>query len=141
MISSGLPSGQVRELLPEEFISIPGAEPFERAFDYFGDGSLLLVLAEGHTKGHMVALVRTSGGGGRVVLAGDAGHHLRQLQDPGCMGERMEQDLGLARETISRLKGWEERGVRVFLAHADYGWKDWECVEGTDGVGVGAGAG
>lgn len=41
--------------------------------DVFGDGSVMMVQAPGHTPGHMVLLVKTKGSG-NVLLAGDMWH-------------------------------------------------------------------
>jgi N-acyl homoserine lactone hydrolase len=47
--------------------------------DVFGDGSVVLVPTPGHTPGHQSARVQTSSG--EVVLAGDACHMRRSLDD------------------------------------------------------------
>ncbi|ETS61324.1 hypothetical protein PaG_04534 [Moesziomyces aphidis] len=50
--------------------------PFDRAWDWFGDGSVVIASAEGHCHGHIVLLARTSPGPrpSYVLLSGDAAH-------------------------------------------------------------------
>ncbi len=52
------PSGNVRELSYEKDEWKPWG-PFEKAFDFFGDGSFWLVNAPGHMPGHLSGLART----------------------------------------------------------------------------------
>lgn len=39
--------------------NLPTGFPFEKAVDFFGDGSLLILDAPGHMPGHQMALART----------------------------------------------------------------------------------
>ena len=48
--------------------------PFDRAFDYFEDGSLYLIDTPGHMPGHLGALAHT-GDGEWVFTGGDCCHH------------------------------------------------------------------
>ena len=53
--------------------------PFPRAHDYFGDGSLYIVDAAGHLKGHINILARTSPTGSWIYLGADTAHDVRLL--------------------------------------------------------------
>ncbi|SPO26186.1 uncharacterized protein UTRI_02462 [Ustilago trichophora] len=50
--------------------------PFEKAWDWFGDGSVLIAAAEGHCHGHMILLAKTTSAPNPtyVLLSGDAAH-------------------------------------------------------------------
>ena len=77
--------------------------PFERAIDFYGDGSLYLIDAPGHLDGHLAAAARI-GPQTFVVLAGDA-CHARANYCPGhrMFGPVMHSHKELARDTIGRL--------------------------------------
>lgn len=102
--------------------------PFPKAFDFFGDGSFLLLDAPGHMPGHLMGLART-GSDEYVVMGGDCCHHRKIFTGEGKVGEghgpngaySMHKDLDTAKATIERLhelsKGEE---VLVCLAHDGY---------------------
>ncbi|CDU25624.1 uncharacterized protein SPSC_05795 [Sporisorium scitamineum] len=50
--------------------------PFERAWDWFGDGSVVVASAEGHCHGHMILLAQTTPhlNPTYILLTGDAAH-------------------------------------------------------------------
>ncbi|KZV89073.1 Metallo-hydrolase/oxidoreductase [Exidia glandulosa HHB12029] len=96
--------------------------PFERALDFFDDGSLYIVDAPGHIPGHINALVRTEGGW--VYLAGDTAHDIRLMT-----GERevlhdahygcAHVDKDVAVDHIRRVRSLKtDYGVEYILAHA-----------------------
>nr|VWP01496.1 N-acyl homoserine lactonase (AHL-lactonase) (Acyl-homoserine lactonase) (EC [Ganoderma boninense] len=61
--------------------------PFLHALDFHGDGSVYAVNAgHGHMPGHLNLLVRTSGDGGWIYLAGDSAHHWDLLNGGGGIG-------------------------------------------------------
>ncbi|KZV92074.1 Metallo-hydrolase/oxidoreductase [Exidia glandulosa HHB12029] len=96
--------------------------PFERALDFFGDGTLYIVDAPGHLPGHINALVRTEAGW--VYLAGDTAHDIRLMT-----GERevlhdahygcAHVDKDAAVDHIRRVRSLKtDYGVEYILAHA-----------------------
>jgi glyoxylase-like metal-dependent hydrolase (beta-lactamase superfamily II) len=92
---------------------------FDRALDFFGDGTLYLVDAPGHFEGHIAALVRISPGT-FVFLGGDTCHN-RQCYTPGTRltSARIHHDVEKARKTIEKLKAMNDTmdEVVVVLAH------------------------
>ena len=72
-----LDEARSRFLTHEEFNVSIG--PFPRAHDYFGDGSMYIIDAEGHLAGHINILARTSAMGSWIYLGGDTAHDLRLL--------------------------------------------------------------
>ncbi|KAJ2993456.1 hypothetical protein NUW58_g1836 [Xylaria curta] len=102
--------------------------------DLFKDGSLYVVDAPGHLPGHINLLARTLKDDGSttwVYLAGDTCHDRRILRGEKAIGEWLDvhgqvccihADRAKADETIERVRGLEERGVEVILAH-DVEWE------------------
>ncbi|KAI0317779.1 Metallo-hydrolase/oxidoreductase [Amylostereum chailletii] len=112
--------------------------PFERALDFFADGSLYLVDAPGHCPGHLNALVRTSADGGWIFLAGDSAHDWRIVRGEARIAVTRDAKSGAERcihhdrvvaqdhiERISKLLGVPR--LRALLAH-DAVW--WEANKG-----------
>ncbi|KAI0317781.1 Metallo-hydrolase/oxidoreductase [Amylostereum chailletii] len=107
--------------------------PFERALDFFGDGSLFIVEALGHMPGHVNVLARTSVDGAWVYLAGDSAHDWRLVEGTAKVAElhcadgvvlcghgnkvQAERHIGRIAELMKVPR------VRVMLAH-DLPW--WE---------------
>ncbi|KAI0694341.1 beta-lactamase-like protein [Cytidiella melzeri] len=92
---------------------------FERAVDFHGDGSLYLVDAPGHFRGHLAAVARVAPGR-FVFLGGDTCHNPQcYVSGRRLTGERIHHDVGRARETIGRLRRLSEEvdEVVVVLAH------------------------
>lgn len=93
--------------------------PYERAVDYYGDGSLYLVDSPGHTPGHMAAAARIAADS-FVFLAADACHN-RQCYNPGTrlISQRAHGDIEVARNTVQWLAelNKEHKNVVVILAH------------------------
>lgn len=76
-----------RETVEIDFITGPSCLSIHgcQAYDYFGDGSLYLLNAPGHTTGHLNALVRTTtsldeGQDTFLWLGGDTAHHCSVLR-------------------------------------------------------------
>ncbi|KZT36325.1 Metallo-hydrolase/oxidoreductase [Sistotremastrum suecicum HHB10207 ss-3] len=113
--------------------------PFERGYDFFGDGSLYLIDAFGHLHGHINVLVRTNATGDWLYLAGDSCHHAKLLTGEGeiaelhdhATGERMcaHVDKPKAEDHLRRIREAGALGVRVLLAH-DVQW--WQRNKGGD---------
>ncbi|KAF9059358.1 beta-lactamase-like protein [Rhodocollybia butyracea] len=104
---------------------------FTKAFDFFGDQSLLIIDAPGHFPGHLMALARvserpptnrtsTSGTSIYVLLAGDCCHN-RECYSPGTrlISQANYEDVAVARETVASLIRTvkEMPNVVVVLAH------------------------
>ncbi|KAF3005105.1 hypothetical protein E8E13_010048 [Curvularia kusanoi] len=103
-----------------------GLGAFERAWDVFGDGAAYLIDAPGHSAGHQMMLVRTTGGDGSsfVVLAGDCFHHPEILREPRRTARPpyskggMHTDPEAAMDTIYRTREFALRDeVWVVAAH------------------------
>ncbi|EKG09712.1 hypothetical protein MPH_13234 [Macrophomina phaseolina MS6] len=111
--------------------------PFERAMDFFGDGSFFVVQAPGHMPGNLCAVARVEGG--NWILLGSDCCHSRELLDgkfdfavfeaPNGVKMSLQSDIPAAKGTISRIKQLEDLGVHVALAH-DTTW----IKDGTDAV-------
>jgi len=139
MTESSFPDGRVHELTDAEFVpadQAPHIQPFERAVDFFGDGSFWLVDAPGHMGGHQVGLAKTERGW--VVLGGDSCHmceHLKQVTAERAgepvgrkMCGRMHSDEATAKKTIGKLVELREKGYRLALSHVgDY--QEWQLVD------------
>lgn len=63
-----------------EHADVDSFASFGRSFDLLGDGSIRLVSTPGHTLGHQ-SLVLRLGGGRELLLAGDAVHRRRAIDD------------------------------------------------------------
>lgn len=104
---------------------------FEKALDFFGDGSLYLIDTPGHLAGNISALCRTRTKNGEarwILLAGDCFHSQHFVSHPdtpfgtislvpsGCI----HVDPDAARDTIHKISVLRESDprVRVWAAHA-----------------------
>ncbi|THH02615.1 hypothetical protein EW026_g332 [Hermanssonia centrifuga] len=92
---------------------------FDRAIDFYDDGSLYFVDSPGHSPGHIAALARVAPNN-FVFLAGDTCHN-RECYVPGTrlISEENYADLEMARETVTRLvrMNKEVHNVVTILAH------------------------
>ncbi|KAL0252991.1 hypothetical protein SLS55_008444 [Diplodia seriata] len=110
---------------------------FDKAMDFFGDGSFVIIQAPGHMPGNLCAAACTPRGD--WVLLGSDCCHSRQLLDGSCefavfevgTGQKMclQADIPAAKETVRRIREFEEMGAHVALAH-DAQW----MKEGSDEV-------
>ena len=129
--------------------------PFERAHDYFGDGSLYLLDTPGHLVGHLGALVKT-GNDEWVFMGGDCCHHRSLLVGSRPMSVTLGPagqnsfhfDIPAAQSTIAKIRELNMTGqVFVALAHDSYlvdkmpeypnslnGWKTSEWKKGLDTI-------
>ncbi|KAF4547616.1 Metallo-beta-lactamase-like protein 2 [Elsinoe fawcettii] len=103
--------------------------PFDRAMDYFCDGSLQVLEAPGHMPGNLAAVLRLRGGH-RIVLGGDCCHS-REIMD----GQQdfatwytgdgrlcsLHEDISAAKATVDKLRMLEQEGAHIALAH-DVEW-------------------
>ena len=99
--------------------------PFARAYDYFEDGSFLILDAPGHMVGHLAGLARTASDEW-VLMGGDCCHHrailagTRQLSVTyGPSGQKSFHSFPqVAQSTIWNIRALEKQGsVLVALAH------------------------
>ncbi|UNI22996.1 hypothetical protein JDV02_008838 [Purpureocillium takamizusanense] len=102
--------------------------------DVFRDGSVYIVDAPGHLRGHINLLARTQtedGGCQWVYLGGDACHDRRILRKERAIGEWVDahgytccihEDRAQTEATLHRIRVLEEQGVEVILAH-DVEWE------------------
>jgi glyoxylase-like metal-dependent hydrolase (beta-lactamase superfamily II) len=83
--------------------------------DVFGDGSVLIKSAPGHTPGHQVLMVRLPRSGA-VVLSGDMVHLVYSWQKR--VVPSFNFDLGQSLRTIDQMKIYAEReGAQVWVNH------------------------
>lgn len=105
---------------------------FPRALDFFGDGSLYLVDAPGHTN----LLVRTSADGGWIYLAGDSAHDWSLIRGEGSMALRRDEagavkgaflhmNVQDAKDHIKKLATLTKvPRVRVVISHDKEWWEE-----------------
>lgn len=100
--------------------------PFERAYDFFHDGSFFLVDTPGHMPGHLGALALT-GLNEWVFMGGDCCHHRSLLVGArpmsvtcGPAGQKsFHKDPDVAADTIRKIRQLEQtEGGQVFVALA-----------------------
>ncbi|KAE8375353.1 beta-lactamase-like protein [Aspergillus bertholletiae] len=99
--------------------------PFERAMDFFGDGSFWVIQAPGHMPGNLCACARLATGEW-VMLASDCCHSRALLDGTKEFGAfeldgkimSLHTDIAAAQDTLARIRIMEkELGVHVSLAH------------------------
>ncbi|KAK7191705.1 hypothetical protein PSPO01_02154 [Paraphaeosphaeria sporulosa] len=101
--------------------------PFQKAMDFFGDGSFWVIQAPGHMPGNLCAAARLESGD--WVLLGsdcchsrgilDGTHEIAQFCVPHRQGTMsLHADIEAAKDTISKIRVLEkEHGFHVALAH------------------------
>ncbi|KPM40122.1 hypothetical protein AK830_g6428 [Neonectria ditissima] len=100
--------------------------PFDKAMDYFGDGSLWIIQAPGHMAGNLAAVVRKSPGN-HVILASDCCHSRDIFQGRKDIAEVtltdgssfcLHEDVLAARHTIDRLReAVDDYGMHMAMTH------------------------
>ncbi|SCV25115.1 uncharacterized protein FFB14_00008 [Fusarium fujikuroi] len=101
---------------------------FERALDYFGDGSLWVIDAPGHMPGNLAAAVKLQGIDEWVLLGSDCCHSMPLLRgteematyigQDGELKAYLQQDIPAAHKTIDNIRKLQaDYGVQVALAH------------------------
>lgn len=105
----------VSKLLEVDFDSAPELAPLGHAVDLFGDGSIFLLDARGHTPGHLSLLVNLPQG--PLMLAGDTVQTHRAFLDAIPSGN--STDLEKAHEAAQRLLTLQTQfpQLRVFYGH------------------------
>ena len=91
----------------------PGAPPFERACDFFGDGSVFIVRTPGHTKGHSSVILNATDG--PILLTFDAVHRRSNVDE----GIPPSGDYREALSTMSDIESFmkEFPQTRVVFGH------------------------
>ncbi|KAJ3541404.1 hypothetical protein NM688_g6088 [Phlebia brevispora] len=92
--------------------------PFDRVFDYHGDGSLYLIDGPGHLQGHMLVAARVAPNV-FVLLSGDACHSRECYASGRAVSKEFEAHWSLAQETARRLYQVHKAldNVVIILAH------------------------
>lgn len=108
--------------------------PYERAVDYYGDGSFYLVESPGHMPGHMAAAIRIAPNS-FVFLAADTCHS-RQCYSPGkrLISQAAHADISVARRTVqwlTRLNN-DYKNVVIILAHEQERAEEMPLFPGSD---------
>lgn len=102
--------------------------PFDKATDFFGDGSLWVIQAPGHLAGNLAAAAHL--GDGKWVLLGGDCCHSRALFDrtvefglfdkPDGSRVTVHEDLPAAKDTLAKLRILEsQHGMHLALGHDD----------------------
>ncbi|KAI0691153.1 Metallo-hydrolase/oxidoreductase [Cerioporus squamosus] len=129
VLQTSIPISRTRFIGPSELTE--SIEPFPRAYDYFGDGSMYVVDAAGHLPGHVNIFARTNATGSWIYLAGDTAHDMALLTGEREVAFSFDEaghmvcahvDKDRAIEHIARVR--QLLGVpkvQVLLAH-DYVW-------------------
>ncbi|KAG2129083.1 beta-lactamase-like protein [Suillus bovinus] len=123
--SAALPREHIK-FLPLSDFNVP-IGPFPLALDFFGDGSMYVIDAPGHIKGHINILARTTSDGAWILLGGDSAHDYRLITgekevahsiDPSGCVRCMHEDKEKAVENITRIRSLLEiPRVQVLIAH------------------------
>jgi N-acyl homoserine lactone hydrolase len=112
---SGDPQGIVDK---ETFSQLASAETVvldDADFDVFGDGSVVIMTAPGHTPGHQVLSVALRNYG-PVVLAGDLYHYPEEIETGRV--PTFEFDADASRTSRARIQAWlEETGASMWIEH------------------------
>lgn len=109
---------QVRIMEPAYFAALKDAETIlldNEDYDVFGDGSVRIISAPGHTPGHQVLLVELEDYG-PVLLAGDLYHYPEEV----ATGRTPTFEYDAATSAISRAKIQrllQETGAKMWIGH------------------------
>ncbi len=87
--------------------------PFDRSLDFFGDGSLFILNAAGHTKGNVAVLLNAQGG--PILLTFDACHRKAGLEE--MIPPKGDYEKGL--DSLRKIKDWldEFPSTRTIFGH------------------------
>jgi N-acyl homoserine lactone hydrolase len=111
------PEPQKAGVVPANFEKLKGAKvvQLDGDHDVFGDGTVVIKTAPGHTVGHQVLVVRLPRTG-RVLLTGDMVHLMYSWQNR--VVPSFNFDVAQSGHTIDRLKTWAaENGAQVWINH------------------------
>src|SRR5262249_32820736 len=97
---------------------------FDRSHDLYGDGSIVIVPAPGHTPGSVVTFVALPGGA-RYAFVGDLVWELQGLIErearPWLASEMIGEDLGAVQESMLRLSAIAVRYPQIAIVPAHDG--------------------
>jgi N-acyl homoserine lactone hydrolase len=100
------------ELMKGKTIAIANMDEY----DVFGDGSVVIMAAHGHTAGQQVLVVSLPKMG-RVMLAGDL-YHFREEREQRVLPHSLEHDKEKSRQSRVRLETWaKQHNVPIWIAH------------------------
>lgn len=111
------PDAQKSGVVPANFEKLKGARfvQLNGDHDVFGDGTVLIKSAPGHTVGHQVLVVRLPRTG-RVMLTGDMVHLTYSWQNRVVPGFNF--DIAMSGHTIDRMQAWaRENNAQVWVNH------------------------
>lgn len=112
---SGDPQGIIDK---ETFSRLASAETVvldDADYDVFGDGTVVIMTAPGHTPGHQVLAVELADYG-PVVLAGDLYHYPEEIETGRV--PTFEFDAAASRASRARIQAWlEETGATMWIEH------------------------
>lgn len=109
---------EVRIMVPANFAALKDAETIlldDEDYDVFGDGSVRIISAPGHTPGHQVLLVNLEDYG-PVLLAGDLYHYPEEI----ATGRTPTFEFDPPTSAISRAKIQkllQETGAKMWIGH------------------------
>lgn len=119
---------------PKKYKKIAPWGTYDRAVDFYGDGSFYLVDSPGHIPGHLAAAARIAGDS-FVFFAADTCHD-RQCYEPGerLVCEIHHRDVETARDTVRRLVklNAEYPNVIIVLAHESQRKHEMPFLPGSD---------
>jgi len=93
-----------------------------KGYDLFGDGSIVISYLEGHTHGHLGAMVAD-----KILLAGDAcwgGDLLEASKNMRMSIKLIHHNQASFLDTIDSLQKLQKKGVRLCFSHDTYDVKD-----------------
>lgn len=113
---------------PVDYSPISTIPPFQKAFDVFEDGSLLILPTPGHSPGHQSLLV-TLDSGKKVLLSGDAVWVRENYERPapkGLLVRLLEEDAPVSWTTTRQIHEFHQSHPEVLIipGHDPYLWKD-----------------
>lgn len=141
LINDGYPkgedSGYLQDTVPNDrtqwldFRGWSPIGPFERGYDFFGDGSLFIIDSTGHLPGHINILLRTDASGKWAYLAADSASDYRLItgekeighfHDPTGAIRCLHVDEATAKEHIKKIQSLP-KNVTVLISH-DHEWRE-----------------
>ena len=100
-----------------EYFKMKASEygPFKRAYDVFGDGSVLMVDAKGHTEGNIIVMVKNHGK--FILLTGDCGYQKESWESLRLPGPLSNKGQMIESLKWVRNMSHKENCVGLFATH------------------------
>lgn len=89
--------------------------PFKRAYDVFGDGSVLIIDAKGHTEGNIIIMVKNHGK--FILLTGDCGYQKDSWESLRLPGPLSNKDQMIESLKWVRNMSHKENCMGIFATH------------------------